>query len=102
MQFFIIEGILVEPCPLNKGELENSIKRHIDYLDKGFDNGTILVSGPKPQGGGGYIIMKAESEDDIFDYLENDPMKMLGVQNYIVNELNIHKTLPFAGDWFNV
>ena len=50
--------------------------------------------------GGGFIIMKAQSEDDVFDYFDNDPMRILGLQNYMVNEFNIYKQLPFACDWF--
>jgi len=100
MKFFIIEGIFTDPCPVDKDTLEKSIKAHVAYLDKGFDDGTILVSGPKSAGGGGFIIMKAQSEDDVFDYFDNDPMRILGLQNYMVNEFNIHKQLPFACDWF--
>lgn len=99
MKFFIIEGVFIEPCSVSKETLEQSIKDHVQYLDQGFDDGSILASGPKAQGGGGFIIMKADSEDDIFNYLEKDPMKVAGVQNYIVNEFSIHKSLPFASDW---
>jgi nitroreductase/uncharacterized protein YciI len=100
MKFFIVEGVFVNPCPVSQDELNKAIAGHIAYLDQGFDDGSILVSGPKSQGGGGFIIMKAESEEDIFDFLEKDPMKVLGVQTYYVNEFNIHKSLPFACDWF--
>ena len=100
MKFFIIEGIFVDPCPVGKEALEQSIREHLAYLDTGFENGTILVSGPKAEGGGGFILMRAESEDDIFDFLEQDPMKILGVQNYIVSEFSVHKNHPMAYEWF--
>lgn len=100
MKFFIIEGVFVDPCPVGKEALEKSIGAHIAYLEKGFGDGSILVSGPKALGGGGFIVMKAASEEDIFDFLEKDPMKVLGVQTYVVNEFKIHKPLPFACDWF--
>ncbi|SHI11085.1 Uncharacterized conserved protein YciI, contains a putative active-site phosphohistidine [Sporobacter termitidis DSM 10068] len=100
MKFFIIEGVFIDPCPVDKAALEKSIGDHVAYLDRGFVDGSILVSGPKSMGGGGFIIMKAESEEDIFTFLDNDPMKLLGVQNYIVNEFKIHQSQPFACDWF--
>ena len=100
MEFFIIEGVFCNPCPVDKQALEKSVQDHLAYLEKGFEDGSILVSGPKSMGDGGFIIMRAKSEDDIFDFLENDPMKLLGVQNYIVNAFEIHKTQPLASEWF--
>jgi uncharacterized protein YciI len=100
MKFFIIEGIFIEPCPVGKEALEKSIREHVAYLDKGFESGAILVTGPKAGGGGGFLLMKAESEDEVFDFFEQDPMKVLGVQNYIVSEFNIHKNHPLASGWF--
>jgi uncharacterized protein YciI len=100
MNFFIVEGNFIDSSTVDRAVLEKSVQQHIAYLDKGFADGSILVSGPKAEEGGGFIIMKAESETEVFEFLEADPMKKAGVQNYIVKEFHIHKALPFAKDWF--
>jgi uncharacterized protein YciI len=100
LKFFIIEGVFVNPCPVDKETFEKSIREHLAYLEKGFQSGSILVSGPKAVGSGGFIIMKAESEEEIFDFFDSDPMKILGVQNYIVNEFAVYKNYPLPCDWF--
>jgi uncharacterized protein YciI len=100
MKYFIVEGILVDPCPADKETFETSLREHLVHLDKAFEDGSILVTGPKAAGGGGFFLMKAESPAAVNSFLDKDPMKLAGVQDYIVNEFTVHKNHPQACRWF--
>ena len=100
MKFFMIESVFNDPLPVNDAELKKSIEEHVDYLQKGFDEGWILVSGPKASSGGGVIVMKGSSLDEIEEYFSNDPMKIKGIQEYKIIEFNLHECQQMVKEWF--
>ncbi|MBU0486646.1 MAG: hypothetical protein KKA07_03625 [Bacteroidetes bacterium] len=102
MKYFIIEGTFRNPLPIGKEELTQAIARHIAYLQKGFDEGWILTSGPKAAGGGGVIVMKAKSQEIVESILASDPFTNLGVQNYRIIEFRFHDGQPGVKEWFGV
>lgn len=100
MKFFAIEGTFKDPLPVPPDELKEAIGGHMAFLDIGFKQGFILVSGPNPQIGGGFILMKAESRADVDAYLAKDPLLTSGIQDYCITEFKLHKCQPFAEEWF--
>ena len=101
MKYFAIEGTFNNPNPLSPEELKKAINEHIKYLQKGFDEGWILISGPKAYTGGGVILMKAESINIVEDYINNDPLKICGVQIYNIIEFKLHDCQEAIKNWFN-
>jgi uncharacterized protein YciI len=67
---------------------------HVDYLQKYFDDGTFLVSGPQVPRAGGMILARAESRTSLMTILERDPFYTNGVIEYHVYEFLVNKCAP--------
>ena len=81
MKYFMIESTFNNPLTVDESGLKKSIKDHVYYLQKGFNEGWILLSGPKASSAGGAILMKGSSLEEIEKYFSNDPMKKAGFRN---------------------
>jgi len=95
-KYYTLEGSFVENLPV-QGEMEKAIKAHLEYLDIGFKDGSVLVSGPKVGAGGGIIIVKCE---DIEKFCNDDPLVKAGIQEYRITEFKLHKCQDFLTSWF--
>jgi len=94
MKYYILEGTVVKALP--EAEMQEALAGHLAYLSAGVADGTILVSGPKITGGGGFMVMKT---DDVDAFCANDPFVKAGVQEYSIKEFHPE----FQGDsktWF--
>lgn len=100
MKYFAIEGTFKDPIPVDKTTLDEAIKNHLEYLQKGFDEGFILVSGPKAHSGGGIIIMRASTSEEAEKYISMDPLKLAGIQEYNILEFKLHDCQPALKEWF--
>ncbi len=101
MKYFMIESAFHDPVPVSSEELQRLIKEHQKYLALGFAGGWILVSGPKASSGGGVILMKGPSRQEVEAWFSRDPMKVAGVQDYHVVEFKLHDCQPSVRTWFN-
>ena len=72
----MLEGSFVKNLP-ERNELQKAIDAHLEYLQIGFNDGSILLSGPKVGAGGGIIIVKC---DDIEKFCNDDPLVKAGIQ----------------------
>ena len=86
MKNFIVEGVLTHPDLIN----DDIMKEHMAYSQKAMDEGLILMSGLKSDMNGGLFIMRAESIDKIIAYLDDEPFKVHGIQEYKIIEFNTH------------
>jgi Uncharacterized protein conserved in bacteria len=100
MKYFVIEGTFKNPVPVEKKELEIAIADHLAYLQKGLDGGWILFSGPKEGTGGGIIICKMSSYEEVEEYIAKDPLKVSGVQDYRIVEFKKYKCQTPVSEWF--
>ena len=97
MKYFIVEGILKI-----QGEVKDDImKVHMTYTQKAMDSGLILMSGLKSNMSGGIFIMKAESSEEVEEYLAKEPFKVNGIQDYKVTEFSPHYFNKSPDKWFN-
>ena len=97
MKCFIVEGIL------KTEQVEESImKEHIAYSQKAMDEGLIMMSGLKSDMSGGLFIMKAESLNQVEDYLAAEPFKVAGIQEYRVIEYMPHYINQSPSEWFDM
>jgi len=97
MKYFIVEGIIKNPNPID----ENTMKEHMAYTQKAMDDGMILMSGLKPDMSGGIFVIKSESIEKIEDYLSNEPFKIYGIQDYKYIEFEPHYFNQSPSEWFN-
>ena len=100
MRYFVVEGTFRDTITIDKSELQIAIADHLVYLDKGFEEKFILASGPKASEGGGIIIIKGQSLEEIENYLSKDPLKVKGVQDYKIVEFKLHKCKTMLKEWF--
>ena len=96
LKYYVLEGTFVENLPEQR-VLNKAINDHLDYLDEGFKDGSILVSGPKIEVGGGIIIVKCE---DINKFCDEDPLVKAGIQQYRMTEFKLHKCQEYLDMWF--
>ena len=68
--YYTLEGSFIDNLPEQK-ILEKAVKEHLEYLDIGFKDGSVLVSGPKIGAGGGIIIVMC---NDIEKFCNDDPL----------------------------
>lgn len=86
MKYFIVEG-MIKNADLSD---DNIMKEHMAYTQKAMDNGSILISGLKEDMSGGIFVMKAKSLSDLEAYLNSEPFKVNGIQDYKVTEFAAH------------
>lgn len=96
MKYYVLEGTFSKDLP-EKNELQKAIDAHLEYLKTGFDDGSILVSGPKAGTGGGIIVVKC---DDIEKFCADDPLVKAGVQEYRITEFKLHDCQDYLRVWF--
>lgn len=87
--FFIIEGITNEECIMTEKEALASHAAHVAFVNKEIENGRVKLAGPKANGGGGFIILKAEDEEEAEKFIEADPSYISGAQKYNVTPWQI-------------
>ncbi len=86
MKYFMIEGIIKNPDLIN----DDIMKEHMAYSKKAMDKGLILMAGLKSNMSGGLFIMGAETIREIEEYLDSEPLKVHGIQEYNIVEFDSH------------
>ncbi|MCR1849139.1 YciI family protein [Paeniclostridium sordellii] len=96
MKYFIVEGILKSTNEIDK----DTMTKHMNYSQKAMDEGLILMSGLKENMSGGIFIMKSDSIENIKEYLDNEPFKLGGIQDYKIVEFSPHYFNESPSEWF--
>lgn len=96
MKYFIVEGILKSTNEIDK----DTMTKHMNYSQKAMDEGLILMSGLKENMSGGIFIMKSDSIENIKEYLDNEPFKLEGIQDYKIAEFSPHYFNESPSEWF--
>jgi len=96
MKYFMLEGSFAKELPEQR-ELQKALDAHLEYLHTGFDDGSILVSGPKVGAGGGMIVVKC---DDIEKFCSDDPLVKAGIQEYRITEFKLYQCQDYLKVWF--
>ncbi|MDU6113179.1 MAG: YciI family protein [Paeniclostridium sordellii] len=96
MKYFIVEGILKSTDEIDK----DTMTKHMNYSQKAMNEGLILMSGLKENMSGGIFIMKSDSIENIKEYLDNEPFKLEGIQDYKIVEFSPHYFNESPGEWF--
>ncbi|MBS5788116.1 MAG: hypothetical protein KIC98_09425 [Clostridioides difficile] len=95
MKYFIVESIIKNADLVD----ENTMIKHIAYSQKAMDEGLILMSGLKVNMSGGVFIMKADSLEKVENYLSSEPLKVSGIQDYIITEFTPHYFNQSPSEW---
>lgn len=88
--FYMCESHAAAHPPVSAEEIQNVIHpAHVRFVVEGIQEGIVIFAGPKTAGGGGFILVSAESADACHAYLDRDPMLKAGAQTYVVSEFRI-------------
>ena len=96
MKYFVVEGILKATDKIN----DTIMTEHMAYTQIAMNSGLILMSGLKSDMSGGIFVIKADSVEKINDYLNNEPFKVYGIQDYKVTEFDAHYFNESPSEWF--
>lgn len=95
MKHFIVEIKYKVPF----GKLSHIVDEHRSFLDSGYKNNFLLCSGPKNPKNGGVVIARANSEEEIRKFFENDPYHTNDVAEHTFIEFSPVKFQEFLKDW---
>lgn len=56
--------------------------KHREYLQKGYEEKLLLVSGPQPSRQGGVVVCRANSLEGIKLFFKSDPYNIAGAAEY--------------------
>lgn len=81
MKHFVIEVTYLAPIE----KIDAALADHRAFLQKGYDAGLLLASGPQEPRTGGLIIARAESKAKLEAFFKDDPYMTLGLatQRYV-------------------
>lgn len=97
MKHFVLEGGYLVPFE----ELSELIPKHQAFLQKGYDAGHFLCSGPQIPAGGGFLIARAESLEKLQELLAEEPFTGAKKMRFSrITEFNPVQHQPALKDWF--
>jgi uncharacterized protein YciI len=95
MKHFMIEVTYKIPIE----EIGERINLHRAYLQKGYDSGLLLMSGPMNPKTGGIVIAKAASQEEITAFFAQDPYRLLDLAEYRFVEFTPVKFTEAVAAW---
>ncbi len=95
MKHCIVEITYTAPI----GIIDEVLPEHRAYLQRGYDSGMLLCSGPMTPRTGGIIVARAESIEAITRFFESDPYRVRGAADYRFIEFSPVKHQPFLQEW---
>lgn len=95
MKHFIIEGKITNADLIN----DDIMKAHMAYSQKAMDTDLILMAGLKSDMSGGIFMMKAEDIKRVEAYLQNEPLRVNGIQEYKITEFAMHYVNECSNEW---
>lgn len=96
MRYFMIEGTLIENPQIS----DELMQQHMNYTQKAMEQGKILFSGLKKSMDGALFVMKAESVEEIENYLNQEPFGQQKIQSYRIIEFDAHYVNETGAEWF--
>jgi uncharacterized protein YciI len=97
MKHFLLEWVYLTPLE----QIEPATPDHRAYLQTGYDNGLLLMSGPQVPRTGGVIILRANTREDAEAFAHGDPFFTRHLAKPRIVEFNPVKRQAFIEDWVN-
>jgi uncharacterized protein YciI len=79
----------------------DAVVRHRAFLQEGYDQGLLLMSGPRTPRTGGVAIARAESLDQLESFFANDPYRLEGLATHSFQEFTPVKAQECVATWTN-
>jgi uncharacterized protein YciI len=95
MRHFIIEISYTAPL----AAIDAAVTAHRQFLQRGYDDGLLLMSGPKTPRVGGIVIARAESVERLESFFADDPYRSQGLAQYRFVEFTPVKYRDLLDEW---
>jgi len=97
VKHYLLEGEYLVPFE----ELAELIPTHRAFLQKGYDDGHFLCSGPQIPARGGFLLARAESREKLEALLAEEPFTKARKMRFSrITEFNPVQHQPFLREWF--
>ena len=97
MKHFLLEGEHLVPF----SELGGLVPEHHAFLQKGYDAGHFLLSGPQIPPHGGFLVARAESLEALNELLAEEPFVKAGKMRFKrITEFSAAQSQPCLQAWF--
>jgi uncharacterized protein YciI len=98
MRYFFLEGEHLVPFEQRD---PNLIAAHRQFLQRGYDEGHFLLSGPSVPPMGGVLVARAESREQLNEFLADEPFCKANLMRFSkITEFNPVQHLPVLAEWF--
>ena len=99
MKYFVAESIMENPLPCTPEEMKTLyLPAHVAHLKGGLTSGMLLVGGPN-ETGGGYLLLRAETRQEVEDFLSRDPFRLHKLNRFILKEFFPNDRSEMVKDW---
>ncbi|MGA9762092.1 MAG: YciI family protein [Gaiellaceae bacterium] len=95
MPCFLIESTFKRPFE----SFGDAVAEHRAHLKKGYDEGWLLVSGPKLDKSGGIMVARVDSVATIEAFFDADPYRHRGLAEYRVTGFDAVLSDPLIAGW---
>jgi uncharacterized protein YciI len=97
MKHFLLEGEYLVPFE----EMAELVAEHRAFLQKGYDAGHFLCSGPQIPARGGFLLARAESLEKLQQILADEPFTKAKKMRFSrITEFNPVQHQPVLREWF--
>lgn len=87
MKYFLAQSIMYDPLPIPPKDLPGLyIPMHEKHIASGIEAGMVLFAGPKLNEGGGFMVARAESREELDAFTARDPFVVNGIAYFEVKE----------------
>ncbi len=96
MKHFIVEATYTASLP----KIREATSEHRAWLQKGYDSGLFLCSGPQDPPVGGFLVARAQSMSELEAMFEKEPFNVAGLASFTFKEFQPVKRQPWTEEWF--
>jgi uncharacterized protein YciI len=97
MKHFVVEATYSAPIE----QVRAAYPQHRAWLQRGYDLGLFLCSGPKERPTGGYLVARAESVEALKIMFEEEPFNREGLATFTFTEFQPVKRQNWIEHWFS-
>ena len=101
MKYYLVENFGIENPSIDEATLTEIMNQHFVYQREAVDEGFVLFAGPKVGASGGCMIIKADSYEEVFEYVSGDPLNIAKLREYNINEFKPRSYQDFLETWFD-
>ncbi len=97
MKHFVVEATYLAPLE----RIREATARHRAFIQKGYDAGLFLCSGPQDPPVGGFLVARARSLEELKSMFDDEPFQAERLASYSFKEFQPVKRQPWTEEWFN-